>query len=68
MSGSIGPQELRDLGRSVTLLSPKQLSEITSKNLKDVLQNVGNSVKWSRSQMRILVEKQLGEKMVSLLI
>ncbi|XP_043974208.1 uncharacterized protein otoa isoform X2 [Gambusia affinis] len=63
MSGSIGPQELRDLGRSVTLLSPKQLSEITSKNLKDVLQNVGNSVKWSRSQMRILVEKQLGEKM-----
>ncbi|XP_032413999.1 uncharacterized protein otoa isoform X1 [Xiphophorus hellerii] len=62
MSGSSSAQELRDLGRSVTLLSPKQLSEISSKNLKDVLQNVGNSVKWSRSQMRILVEKQLGEK------
>ncbi|XP_054903588.1 uncharacterized protein otoa [Poeciliopsis prolifica] len=62
VSGSSSAQVLRDLGRSITLLSPKQLSEISSNNLKDVLQNVGNSVKWSRSQMRILVEKQLGEK------
>ncbi|KAM4735242.1 otoancorin [Anableps anableps] len=60
ITASSSAQDLHDLGRSVSLLSPKQLSEISVKNLKDVLQNVGPSVKWSRSQMRILVEKQLG--------
>ncbi|XP_014839938.1 PREDICTED: uncharacterized protein LOC106916275 isoform X1 [Poecilia mexicana] len=62
MSSLRNGQDLRDLGRSVTLLSPKQLSEIASKNLTDVLQTVGNGVKWSRSQIRVLVEKQLGGK------
>ncbi|MEQ2314344.1 hypothetical protein AMECASPLE_011119, partial [Ameca splendens] len=62
MTGPNKTQDLRDLGRSVTLLSPKQLSDLSAKNIKDILQNLEPSVKWSRSQLRILVNKQLGER------
>ncbi|KAM4567908.1 otoancorin [Fundulus diaphanus] len=59
--GSSKAKDLTDLGTSVTLLSPKQLSEVSAQSLKAVLQNLGSSVKWSRSQLRTLVKKQLGE-------
>ncbi|XP_038146105.1 otoancorin isoform X2 [Cyprinodon tularosa] len=62
MTGSNKYQELRDLGSSVTLLSPKQLSKLTTENLKSVLENLETGVKWSRSQLRVLVKNQLGEK------
>uniref|UniRef100_A0A3Q2PW01 Otoancorin n=1 Tax=Fundulus heteroclitus TaxID=8078 RepID=A0A3Q2PW01_FUNHE len=59
--GSSKAKDLRDLGTSVTLLSPKQLSEVSAENLKAVFQNLESNVKWSRSQLRTLVKKQLGE-------
>ncbi|XP_061572831.1 otoancorin [Cololabis saira] len=62
MSNSSGAQALHDLGRSVTLLSPKQLSEQPATVLKDVIQSLGPNVKWTRSQLRTLVKKQLGDK------
>ncbi|KAM6909657.1 otoancorin [Xenentodon cancila] len=62
MSNSSGVQALHDLGRSVTLLSPKQLSELPATYLKDVIQSLGPDVKWTRSQLHTLVKKQLGDK------
>ncbi|KAM4579953.1 otoancorin isoform 2-T2 [Odontesthes bonariensis] len=62
MSNSSSAQALLDLGSSVTLLSPKQLLAVPKKNLKDVLKSLGPSIKWTRSQLHILVKKQLGDK------
>ncbi|KAM9722820.1 otoancorin [Menidia menidia] len=62
MSNPNNTGALRDLGRSVNLLSPKQLWEIPAKNLKDALKSLGPNIKWTRSQLRTLVRKQLGDK------
>ncbi|KAF7227242.1 transcript variant X1 [Nothobranchius furzeri] len=60
LSGPITAQALRDLGRNVALVPPKQLATLSSADVKDLLQNPG--VEWSRSQMFTLVKKQLGGK------
>ncbi|KAF0045413.1 hypothetical protein F2P81_001942 [Scophthalmus maximus] len=59
MANSITAEALRELGSSVTLLSLKQLSSLSATNLKGFLQNLGPEAQWSKSQQRILVNKQL---------
>lgn len=66
MANSITAEALRELGSSVTLLSLKQLSSLSATNLKGFLQNLGPEAQWSKSQQRILVNKQLELKKVSL--
>ncbi|XP_026172964.1 uncharacterized protein LOC113136395 isoform X2 [Mastacembelus armatus] len=56
-------QALRDIGSSVTLFSPKQLSMIPGTDLKEVLTNLGPNIKWTQSQLQTLVKNQLGDKM-----
>ncbi|XP_041843600.1 otoancorin [Melanotaenia boesemani] len=62
MSNSSSTQTLHDLGTSINLLSPEQLSAIPADNLKDVLRSLGDNVTWTRSQLCILVKKQLSDK------
>lgn len=57
MSNSTTAQSLRELGSSVTLLSPKQLSTIPGNDLKEFLKNLGPSIQWTRGQLRTLVKK-----------
>lgn len=66
MSDSNTTQALRELGSNVALLSAKQLSTIPSTTLKEILKNLGPGVKWTQSQLSTLVQKQLGDKKVSL--
>ncbi|XP_056236500.1 otoancorin [Seriola aureovittata] len=66
ISKSNAAQALRELGSSVTMLSPKQLSMLSDTDLKEVLKNLGPNVQWTRGQMRALLKKQLGDKKVSL--
>ncbi|KAM7420815.1 hypothetical protein PAMA_015163 [Pampus argenteus] len=51
-----------ELGSSVTLLTPKQLSMIPGTNLKEVLKNLGPNIQWTKAQLHTLVKKQLGNK------
>ncbi|KAI3360495.1 hypothetical protein L3Q82_002382 [Scortum barcoo] len=62
MSNVSGVEALRQLDSSITLLSPKQLKEIPANNLKEVLKNLGPTVKWTKGQLHTLVKKQLGDK------
>ncbi|XP_029359266.1 otoancorin [Echeneis naucrates] len=62
ISNSSNAQALRELGRSVTLLSPEQLSEVSGNDLRDVLKNLGPDVQWRPSQIRVLIKKQLGDR------
>ncbi|XP_022621926.1 otoancorin [Seriola dumerili] len=62
ISKSNAAQALRELGSSVTMLSPKQLSMLSDTDLKEVLKNLGPNVQWTRGQMRALLKKQLGDK------
>ncbi|KAM6995321.1 otoancorin [Tautogolabrus adspersus] len=62
MSNSNASQALQDLGSSVTLLSPKQLSRFACNDIKEVLKKLGSNVEWTRSQLRTLVKKCLGDK------
>uniref|UniRef100_A0A3B4Y8Y5 Otoancorin n=1 Tax=Seriola lalandi dorsalis TaxID=1841481 RepID=A0A3B4Y8Y5_SERLL len=62
ISKSNTAQALRELGSSVTMLSPKQLSMLSDTDLKEVLKNLGPNVQWTRGQMRALLKKQLGDK------
>uniref|UniRef100_A0A4W6FUI4 Otoancorin n=1 Tax=Lates calcarifer TaxID=8187 RepID=A0A4W6FUI4_LATCA len=54
-------EALTELGSSVTLLTPRQLSEINGTDLKEVLKKLGDKVKWTKAQLRTLVKKQLGD-------
>nr|XP_046256838.1 otoancorin [Scatophagus argus]XP_046256839.1 otoancorin [Scatophagus argus]XP_046256840.1 otoancorin [Scatophagus argus] len=58
MSDSNTTQTLRELGSSVSLLSPRQLSMISWNDLKEIYKNA--TVQWTQSQMRTLVKKHLG--------
>ncbi|XP_051261887.1 otoancorin isoform X2 [Dicentrarchus labrax] len=60
ISKSNTAKALLELGSSVTLLSPKQLSEVSGNDLKEILKNLGPAVQWTRGQLRALVKKQLG--------
>lgn len=51
-----------DLGCSVTLLSPKQISMISWTDLKEIQKNF--TVQWTQSQMHALVKKKLGNLQV----
>lgn len=63
MSNSTIAQSLPDfLNKSITLLSTKQLSQIPTDKLKEVVKKLGNAAKWTRKQMRILVKKQMDGK------
>ncbi|XP_071326560.1 otoancorin [Trachinotus anak] len=62
ISNSSSVQALRELGSSVTLLSPKQLSTLSGTDLKEVLKNLGPTVQWTQGQQRALLKKQLGDK------
>ncbi|XP_070768533.1 otoancorin [Enoplosus armatus] len=62
MANSNTTQALRELGGSITLLSPKQLSMIPGNDLKVVLKNLGPIVQWTQGQLFTLVKKQLGDK------
>ncbi|XP_040901377.1 uncharacterized protein otoa [Toxotes jaculatrix] len=62
MSNSSTAQALLELGSSVTLLSPNQLSTLSSTDLKEVLKNLGPNIQWTQSQLHTLVKKQLGDK------
>ncbi|XP_037640501.1 otoancorin isoform X2 [Sebastes umbrosus] len=53
---------LRKLNRSFALLSPEQLSEIPANDLKERVENLGSTVQWTPGQLRILVQKLLGDK------
>ncbi|KAK9513806.1 hypothetical protein VZT92_027310 [Zoarces viviparus] len=59
MSNTNSTETLGKLGTSVALLSPKQLSEIPDKPLKELLKNVGSTVQWTRGQQRTLSKKLL---------
>ncbi|KAM6936727.1 otoancorin [Lycodopsis pacificus] len=59
MSNTNSTEALGELGTSVTLLSPKQLSEIPDKPLKELLKHVGSTVQWTRGQQRTLSKKLL---------
>lgn len=65
-SNSANALALSELGSSVTLLSPKQLSMIPGTDLKEFLKTLGPNIQWTKAQLRTLVKKQLGNKMVSL--
>ncbi|TKS82067.1 Otoancorin Precursor [Collichthys lucidus] len=59
----LSPSEaVNKLGSSVTLLSPKQLSEIPKDVLKKALQNLGSNAQWTQGQLQTLVKNQLGDK------
>ncbi|XP_020497597.1 otoancorin [Labrus bergylta] len=58
MSNSNTSQALQDLGSSVNLLSPKQLSKFACNDIKELVSNV----EWTRGQLRTLVKKCLGDK------
>ncbi|KAM8870252.1 otoancorin isoform 2-T2 [Spinachia spinachia] len=59
MSNTNATEAVGRLGRSVALLSPKQLSEIPDKQLKEFLKNMGLDVQWTRGQQRAVVTKLL---------
>ncbi|XP_035528068.1 otoancorin [Morone saxatilis] len=61
ISKSSTTKALLELGSSVNLLSPKQLSEVSGNDLKEILKNLGPTVQWTRGQLRALVKKQLGD-------
>ncbi|KAM7383470.1 hypothetical protein PAMP_003118 [Pampus punctatissimus] len=61
-SDSTNTLALSELGSSVTLLTPKQLSMIPGTNLKEVLKNLGPNIRWTKAQLHTLVKKQLGNK------
>lgn len=60
----VSTQSLRDLGSSVNLLSPKQISMIAWKDLKEIQENF--TVQWTQGQMHALVKKKLSELKVSM--
>ncbi|XP_060906639.1 uncharacterized protein otoa isoform X2 [Labrus mixtus] len=62
MSNSNASQALQDLGSSVNLLSPKQLSKFACDDIKEVLKKLVSNVEWTRGQLRTLVKKCLGDK------
>lgn len=59
----VSTQSLRDLGSSVNLLSPKQISMIAWKDLKEIQENF--TVQWTQGQMDTLVKKKLRDLKVS---
>ncbi|XP_047196884.1 otoancorin [Hippoglossus stenolepis] len=63
MSSSNAAQSVHELGSSVTLLSPKQLSELPDTDREDILKNTGPNVRWTKRQlMALLMSKQDGKK------
>lgn len=60
LSISNATKVLKDLGRSVTLVPPKQLSQIPVETLREFMKDQGVDFQWSKSQLRILVKKLLG--------
>ncbi|XP_078027669.1 otoancorin isoform X2 [Epinephelus lanceolatus] len=61
-----GSEALHMLGRSIALLSPKQLSEFPDKDLKEVLKNLSSSgnltIRWRPAQLRALAKKLMDKK------
>ncbi|XP_060937790.1 otoancorin [Limanda limanda] len=63
MSDSNSVQSVHELGSSVTLLSPKQLSKLPDSDREAILKTMGPNVRWSKSQlMALLKAKQDGNK------
>ncbi|XP_034410223.1 uncharacterized protein LOC117745798 [Cyclopterus lumpus] len=62
MSNTNSTEALPWLGKMVASLSPKQLSEIPAKSLKEFLKDLGPTVQWTKGQQRTLVKKLLCDK------
>lgn len=64
MSNYNATPALHDLGCSVTLLSPKQVSMISWTDLEEIQKNL--TVQWTQGQMHALVKKKLGNIQVGM--
>ncbi|XP_077383973.1 otoancorin isoform X2 [Festucalex cinctus] len=58
-----GYEVLSTLGTGVAFLSAQQLANISNADLKEMLQNRGPNIHWTKSQIHRIVRKLLGEKM-----
>lgn len=63
MSNHNVTQVVRDLGSSVSLLSPDNVTMISWDDLKEIQENT--TVQWTPGQMYALVKKKLGKKKVT---
>ncbi|XP_053289168.1 otoancorin [Pleuronectes platessa] len=63
MSNSNASQSVHELGSSVTLLSPKQLSELPDSDREAILQTMGPNVRWSKGQLMALLRAKTGGNM-----
>lgn len=63
MSNHNVTQVVHDLGSSVSLLSPDNLTMISWDDLKEIQENT--TVKWTPGQMYAMVKKKLGKMKVS---
>lgn len=62
---NVSTQSLRNLGSSVNLLSPKQISMIAWEDLEEIQENF--TVQWTKGQMHALVKKKLSNLKVSMM-
>ncbi|KAI4810674.1 hypothetical protein KUCAC02_013611 [Chaenocephalus aceratus] len=53
---------LQKLGKSLAFLTPSDLSKISKADLKDIITNLGSSVRWTRAQMRAIGKKLQDKK------